>query len=163
MADYCTSRGVLMTPQEEAVSLRDNPLPSVAIKEPLTLVWTLDKQIEALQDQLNALLEQRQQAFQYAIDQNIERDTLCELRKEEKPRKTRTLNLPKFREVFPQEYQLACDVERREIEERLRHVGEKVPLGIVDKLVKKGTLEAAPDVLTVTEMVSVSYTVVRHA
>jgi hypothetical protein len=152
-----------MDAREEAVSLREDPLPPVAIKEPLTLVWTLDKQIEALQDQLNALMEQRQQAFQYAIDQNIERDTLCELKKEEKGRKTRTLNLPKFKEVFPAEFQLACNIERREIEERLTHVGEKVPLGVVDKLVKKGTLEAAPGVLTVTEMVSMSYTVVRHA
>jgi hypothetical protein len=76
-----------------------------------------------------------------------------------KTRKTRTLDIARFRVVFPEEYMIACDIERKEKEEALNHLGERINLTLVDKLVKKSVLEAAQGVVTVKE--SVTYMVVR--
>lgn len=55
---------------------------------------------------------------------------------------------------------IACDIERKEKEEALNHIGEKINLTLVDKLIKKPVLEAAQGVVSVKE--SVSYAVVRR-
>ena len=61
-------------------------------------------------------------------------------------------------QAFPEEYMIACDIERKEKEEALNHLGERINLTLVDKLVKKPILEAAPGVITVKE--SLTYQVV---
>ena len=60
--------------------------------------------------------------------------------------------------MFPDEYRMACDIERRDLEERTAHIGEKINLTLVDKLIKKPKLEAAQGVITIKE--SISYGVV---
>ena len=144
-----------MDAREEAASLAENPLPETPIIDPLTRVLTIDGEIEALQEQIAALQDQRQQALDYAVRHNITEDARCRL--EQKIRKTRTLDVARLREVFPAEYRMACDIERRDLEERMNHIGEKINLTLVDKLVKKPALEAAQGVVSVKE--SVSYVV----
>lgn len=140
----------------EAHDLAQNPLP-VMIIDPLTRVWDLDGQISALQEQINGLQRQRTETLEYAVQNRIVEDNKCRLGM--KVRKTRSLDIGKFRDTFPEEYMIACDIERKDLESKMEKIGERVPITLVDKLVKKQALEAAPGVVSVTE--SVSYLVVR--
>ncbi len=146
----------MMDAREEAASLAESPLPETPIIDPLTRVLTIDGEIEALQEQIAALQDQRQQALDYAVRHNITEDTRCRL--EQKIRKTRTLDVARFREVFPEEAMIAADKERRELEEKMAHIGERINLTLVDSLVGKAKLEAAQGVISVKE--SVSYGVI---
>lgn len=146
----------MMDARAEQMSLADCPLPQTLITDPLTRVWTIDGEIAALQEQISALQDQRQAALDYAVKNQIAEDTRCRL--EQKVKKFRTLDVARFREVFPDEYRMACEIEHKDIEERSRHVGEKVNLTLIDKLIKKPALEAAQGVVSVKE--SVSYGVV---
>lgn len=145
-----------MDARAEQKSLVECPLPPEKIAAPLTLVWTIDGEIAALQEQINALVEQRQKALDYAVKNNIAEEGAYRL--EQKIRRVRTLDPARFREVFPDEYRMACDIERRDLEERTAHIGEKINLTLVDKLVKKARLEAAQGVISIKE--SVAYGVV---
>jgi uncharacterized small protein (DUF1192 family) len=149
--------GAVMNPLEEIRDLKANPLPSVVIIDPLTEVWCLEGQIAALQEEISRLMEKRTEALNYAVQNRIVEDELHRL--DMKVRKTRTLDVARFRAVFPEEYMMACDIERKEKEEALNHLGERINLTLVDRLVKKPVLEAAPGVVTVRE--SVTYVVVR--
>lgn len=146
-----------MDARAEQRSLNAEPLPPVIIVDPLTRVWDIDGQIAALHEQINGLMQQRTEALDYAVKNNITADARCRL--ETKSRKIRTLDVGKFREAFPEEYMTACDIERREKEEALNHIGEKINITLIDKLVKKPILEASGAV-TVKE--SLSYAVVLH-
>ena len=141
-----------MDAKAEQLDLKAHPLPEIAILNPLTFVWTLDAEIEALSEHLADLREQRKTALEYAVRHNIDEDDKCRI--EEKRRRSRTLNLEKFRAVFPEEYLMCCDIERKEKLEALEHIGEKVNLTLVDKLVKPIALEAAPGVVSVSETIT---------
>jgi hypothetical protein len=149
--------GAVMNPLEEIQDLKANPLPSVVIIDPLTEVWCLDGQIADLQEEISRLMEKRTEALDYAVQNHITEDLLHRL--DVKVRKIRTLDIARFRAVFPEEFMIACDIERKEKEEALNHLGERINLTLVDRLVKKGTLEAAPGVVMVKE--SLTYLVVR--
>ena len=146
-----------MNGREEAQDLALNPLPTVVIVDPLTRVWNLDGKIEALQEEIHQLQVERMLALDYAIKEQIVEDENCRL--DMKTRKTRTLDIARFRDVFPEEYMIACSIERKEKMDALDHIGEKVNLTLVDRLVKKAALEAAQGVVSVKE--SVSYAVVH--
>lgn len=146
-----------MIPAEEARSLNENPLPPVVIVDPLTRAWEIEKEIFRLNQQISELIREKTEALDYAVQHGIREDDRCYLK--ESIRRSRTLNAERFREVFPQEYQIACDIERKDLGDRLLHVGERVPLTLVDKLVKKPVLEAAQGVITVKE--NKTYEVVR--
>ena len=144
----------MMDAREEAADLQKNPLPEITIMDPLTQVWTIDTEIAALDEQRAALMELRGKALVYAIAKNISEDSRCRL--EKKIRKTRTLDVTRFREVFPDQFRMACDIERNDLNERLTHIGEHINLTLVDRLVKKPMLEAAQGVVSVKESASFS-------
>ena len=56
-----------MDAKTEQQSLAECPLPPEKIAAPLTLVWTIDGEIAALQEQINALAERRQKALEQAM------------------------------------------------------------------------------------------------
>ena len=56
-----------MDAKTEQQSLAECPLPPEKIGAPLTLVWTIDGEIAALQEQINALAERRQKALEQAM------------------------------------------------------------------------------------------------
>lgn len=146
-----------MNALEEARDLVANPLPEVAIREPLTKVWECDNLIAMLESALSRIREERQAALNYAVKNQILEES--EYRIEEKYRKSRTLNIEKFKEVFPEVYMTCCDVERRDLEQKMEHLGEKINLTLIDKLIKPVALEAAPGVVLVKE--SITYGVVK--
>jgi hypothetical protein len=150
-----------MDARAEQQSLNENPLPPVIISHPLHRVYEIDGSIASFEARLAELRKEREETLQYAIANNIAEDSFCKLNVERSVRKSRTLNVDRFREVFPDEYEMACDVERKDLAERLGHVGEKINLTLVDKLVKKPRLEAAQGVITVKESESLSYSVVQ--
>jgi len=146
-----------MDAKSEQLDLKAHPLPEIAIQNPLTFVWELDAQIEALSEHMAGLQEQRNAALEYAVRHHIEEDDKCRI--DEKRRRSRTLNLEKFKAVFPEEYLMCCDIERKEKLAALEHIGEKVNLTLVDKLVKSVALEAAPGVVSIKE--SITFLVIR--
>lgn len=150
-----------MNAAEEARSLKADPLPPVVIVDPLTRVWELDNLIAKMEQGLQRTRDEREEALQYAISNNVQEDSACKLNVKRSVRKSRTLNVDRFREVFPDEYEMACDIERKDISGLLAHVGEKINLTLVDRLVKKPNLEAAQGVITVKESETLTYSVVR--
>lgn len=147
-----------MDAREEAHSLNENPLPQVVIVDPLTQVYEIEREIQLLNEQIGDLIREKTELLDYAVKYGIREDALCRL--EERTRRTRTLDVARFREVFPQEWEMARQVEIRDLQDRLAHAGEKVNLTLVDKLVKKTALAAAQGVVTVKE--SKTYEVVRR-
>jgi len=146
-----------MSTMDEARDLILNPLPEVAIREPLTKVWECDDLIAKLESTLARIREERAIALNYAVKNNIHEEG--EYRIAEKYRKTRTLDIDKFAAVFPEEFADCCNIERRELERQLTLLGKKIPLGVVDKVVNPVALAAAPGVVLVKE--SITYTVVH--
>jgi len=145
-----------MNARDEAHDLAMNPLPAIAIMDPLTQVWELDNIIAKMESALNERRSERQQLLDYAVQNRIVEDDRCRL--DVKVRRTRTLDVGRFRMVFPEEYMIACDIERKDLEEKMRALGEKIPITLIDKLIKKPALEASGAV-TVKE--AISYGVIR--
>jgi len=141
-----------MEANEEALSLREAPMPPQEIKDPLTLVSTIDSQIRELQAMITDLTLERNDALNYAVKNGIREDANYKL--VEKTKAMRFLNIERFKQTFPDKYELICQSQRSDIQEQLTHVGEKIPLGVVDKMVNKHALMAAQGVITVQETIS---------
>jgi len=141
-----------MSTQEELQDLEKNPLPEQKIENPLTLVHLIDGDIAALEEKIATMKENRDRAIGYAIRNGITEDERCRL--EKKSRKIRSLNVSLFAAVFPKQYEMACELEKQELEAKKEHVGEKINLTLVDKLVKKAMLDEAEGVITTKEIVS---------
>jgi hypothetical protein len=146
-----------MSTMDEAQSLIHNPLPEIAIRDPLTKVYECDNIIAKMESALARIREERTAALNYAVKNNINEEGAFRI--EEKYRKTRTLDIDKFAKVFPEEFADCCAIERRELERQLTQLGKKIPLGVVDKVVNPVALAAAPGVVLVKE--TISYGVVR--
>ena len=149
-----------MGTKEEQRSLIDCPLPPTVIINPLTRVWDIDGQIALLQDQIADLMQKRTEALDYAIKEQIAEDENCRL-DVKAGRIVRAINPEKFRGVFPEEYEMIRQIEIRDLNEKIAHAGEKIPLGVADKLVKPIVLNNAPGVVTVTQSPD-QYQVVRR-
>ena len=141
-----------MEANEEALSLREAPMPPQEIKDPLTLVSTIDSQIKELQAMITDLTLERNDALNYAVKNGIREDANYKL--VEKTKAMRFLNIERFKQTFPDKYELICQSQRSDIQEQLNHVGEKIALGVVDKMVNKHALMAAQGVITVQETIS---------
>ena len=139
-----------MDAKAEQKSLIDCPLPPTVIINPLTRVWDIDGQIALLQDQITDLMGQRAEALNYAIKEQIAEDENCRLERKA-GRILRAINPDKFREVFPDKYEIIKQLEIDDLNLKITHAGEKIPLGVADKLVKPIVLNNAPGVVTVTQ------------
>jgi len=148
-----------MDARDEQCSLHDCPLPKNVIINPLTRVWDIDGQIALLQDQIKDLMQKRTEALNYAIQEQIAEDENCRLDRKA-GRILRVINPEKFREVFPQEWEMMRQIEIKDLTEKINHAGEKISVTLADKLVKKPVLNAAPGVVTVTQAPD-TYQVVR--
>lgn len=148
-----------MDARAEQVSLNAEPLPPVIIVDPLTRVWNIDGQIAALQEQINDLMQQRSEALDYAIREQIAEDENCRLEKKA-GRVLRSINPERFREVFPAEWDMIRQIEVKNLTDQIAHAGEKIPVGMADKLVKPVVLNAAPGVVAVKQAPD-TYQVVR--
>jgi len=148
-----------MDARAEQRSLNECPLPPVVILEPLARVWDLDGQIAALQDRIAALQQERAEALNYAIQEQIAEDENYRLERKA-GRILRAINPEKFREVFPDKYEIIKQLEIDELNLKITHAGEKIPVGVADKLVKPIVLNNAPGVVTVTKAPD-QYQVVR--
>ena len=139
-----------MDARAEQKSLADCPLPPTVIINPLTRVWDIDGQIALLQDQITDLMQKRAEALDYAIKEQIAEDENCRL-DVKAGRIVRAINPEKFREVFPDKYEIIKQLEIDDLNLKITHAGEKIPLGVADKLVKPIVLNNAPGVVTVTK------------
>jgi hypothetical protein len=142
----------MMDANEEALSLREAPMPPQEIKDPLTLVSTIDSQIRELQAMITDLTLERNDVLNYAVKNGIREDANYKL--VEKTKAMRFLNIERFKIVFPEKYELICQSQRADIQEQLQHIGEKIALGVVDKMVNKHALVTAQGVIKVQETIS---------
>ena len=149
-----------MDARAEQKSLADCPLPPTVIINPLTRVWDIDGQIALLQDQISDLMQKRTEALDYAIKEQIAEDEDCRL-DVKAGRILRAINPDRFREVFPDKYEIIKQLEIDDLNLKITHAGEKIPLGVADKLVKPVVLNNAPGVVTVTQAPD-QYQVVRR-
>jgi rRNA maturation endonuclease Nob1 len=149
-------RGI-MDALQEAKDLVLNPLPEAVIMCPLSVVYDCDNLIAKLESTLAQIREKKTIALNYAVKNQILEET--EYRIEEKYRKSRTLNVEKFKHVFPVEYEEICADIVRDLQREIELVGDKLPLTKIDAKIKKAALEAAPGVVLVKE--TISYQVVR--
>jgi hypothetical protein len=69
-----------MEAHEELLSLKECPLPDEEIKDPLTMVYQLDGDIEKLEKRLADVRSERERYLKYALEHKIERDSECELK-----------------------------------------------------------------------------------
>jgi hypothetical protein len=145
----------MLPAQEEALSLRDEPLPQL-IEYPLAQVYRYDREIAELTARISDLTARRTEALNFAIKQGIRIEG--EFKVIEKTRAIRILDIDKFKATFPDKFSLICENQRADIAEGLEHVGEKIALGVVDKLVNKHAL-AASGVISVQE--KITYEVMR--
>jgi len=139
-----------MDARAEQKSLADCPLPPTVIINPLTRVWDSDRQIALLQDRIADLMQKRTEALNYAIQEQIAEDENCRL-DVKAGRIVRAINPGKFREAFPAEYEMIKQIEIRDLNEKMQHAGEKIPLGVADKLIKPVILNAAQGVVATTQ------------
>ena len=148
-----------MDARAEQKSLADCPLPPTVIINPLTRVWDIDGQIALLQDQIKDLMQKRAEALNYAIQEQIAEDENCRLERKA-GRILRAINPDRFREVFPDKYEIIKQLEIDDLNLKITHAGEKIPLGVADKLVKPIVLNNAPGVVKTTKAPD-QYMVVR--
>jgi hypothetical protein len=120
------------------------------IINPLTRVWDIDGQIALLQDQIADLMQKRAKALNYAIQEQIAEDENCRLERKA-GRIVRAINPDKFREVFPDKYEIIKQLEIDDLNLKITHAGEKIPLGVADKLIKSVILNAAQGVVATTQ------------
>jgi hypothetical protein len=128
----------MITPQQEAVSLKDEPLPVIITPDDEWLpssIYQIDQDIAHLQDQIRELQATRSELLGRAVETGILEDSFCVIR--EKVKTFRKLDIAQFRANEPEKYKRACEFLRVEIEDQLKHVGENIPLKMVDMLVKK--------------------------
>lgn len=133
-----------MEAREEARDLIANPLPQITIPDPLTRVWNIDKQITALQEQIERLSEQRTAAMEYALDNAIEEDSKCKLvAKKTVSTPNRVLNVEKIQKEFPAVYARIWDLKRSEVKAELDKFGERVEDNTVNLKISQKVAEPA--------------------
>ena len=146
-----------MLPQAEALSLKDEPLPLILTEDDEWLpsrIYQTDLEIAKLQEEVKDLQRIRADLLSRAIKTDIREDRFCAVT--EKVKTFRKLDVSAFRAKFPSKFEIIRDMLRADLEEQIAHAGEKINLGLVDKMVKKHELG---DCVTTTE--SRSYTVER--
>ena len=135
------------TPQEEARSLRLDPLPiqlTEADEDLPARIYQMDDQIRITQAELQRLQRTRENLMNRALEINVLEDDFCRI--EFKERQTRILDPVKFREQFKEEYDLICEQQRKELIKKAERVGEVIPLGLADKLAGKDAVTAICDI-----------------
>lgn len=129
---------------EEARDLKANPLPQIVMLDPLTHVWNLDKQITALQEQIELLSEQRKEAMEYALDNSIGEDSECKLvAKKTVTTPNRVLNVEKLQKEIPAAYKRIWQQKRDEVKADLDKFGEKVEDNTVNLKISQKLAEPA--------------------
>lgn len=127
-----------MNPFEEALDLKENPLPVLKTEGDDLLpsnIFMIDEEIRQLQDSIKSLQDERDAMVERAIALDIYEDSFCRL--EKKVRAVRTLNVEKFRAAFPKAFDQICEMQRHQIERELAEVGTSIPVGVADKFVPK--------------------------
>jgi hypothetical protein len=146
-----------MLPYEEAIDLIENPLPVLVIPEDHhlpTAIWKVDLEISRLQEMIADLQKNRSYMINRALEVNIMEDETCKIEKKVRP--IRIINVSKFRAYFPEQFRIICEMQKAELEQQMKKIGESIPVGVADKFVKKADSRECVDVKE-----SVSYAVVK--
>ena len=130
-----------MTLQEEMRSLRENPLP-ITVTDMLlpSRIYEVDQDIASLRKKLQEAEFLRNDLIDRALDLKILEDEHARI--EFKERQIRTLDPGIFKQSFPEEFEMICEQQRKELVKKATAVGEVIPLGLADKLAGKDRVTA---------------------
>lgn len=133
-----------MEARAEARDLAQNPLPQIAIVDPLTRVWNIDKQIASYQEEIERLTEQREAALTYALDNCIDEDSVCKLvAKKSVSTPNRVINVEKIQKELPKVYERIWESKRSEVAAELDKFGKTVEENTVKLKISQKVAEPA--------------------
>ena len=147
----------MMTPQQEARDLIDQPLPPLAedlVDLPTYATWwmpthiyEIDSMIEELERDLVAAIETREKMLQMAVDNKVLEDEHCLISFRE--RRTRILDIGRFKAACPGQFNAAVLIIRNRFEALAAKAEDQITLGLADQVAGKDRVDAVCEI-TVT-------------
>lgn len=131
------------TPQEEARSLRENPLPLMLTEDDEDLptrIYQVEDHIRILQTELQRLTRTREDLMNRALEVNALEDDFCQIQFKE--RQTRILDSKNLHLAYPQETGIIIERLVSESLEKIKRIGEHIPLGLADAIIGKDKVTA---------------------
>ena len=156
----------MMTPQQEARDLIDQPLPPLAedlVDLPTYATWwmpthiyEIDSMIEELERDLKAARETREKMLQMAVDNKVLEDEHCLISFRE--RRTRILDIGRFKAACPGQFNAAVLIIRNRLEALAEAAEDQVTLGVADTVAGKDRVDAVCEfVVTMTPFVALKH------
>ena len=139
----------MMTPQQEARDLIDQPLPPLAedLVDLPTRIYAIDGMIDELERDLAAARETREKMLEMAIDNDILDDEHCSISFRE--RRTRILDIGRFKAACPGQFNAAVLIIRSRLEKTAETAEDQITLGLADQVAGKDRVDAVCEI-TVT-------------
>ena len=136
-----------LTPQQEARDLIDQPLPPLAedLVDLPTRIYEVDSMIDELERDLKAARETREKMLKMAIDNEVLEDEHCLISFRE--RRTRVLDIERFRAACPGQFNAAVLIIRNRLDEQAAKAEEQITLGLADQVAGKDRVDAVCDVV----------------
>ena len=129
------------TPQEEAASLRKEPLPPGPEDDHLLArIRTIDFLIKDHERDLAELQRERSDAMARVIELGIREQDSLELKF--KYRTDRVLDVEAFKQKYPEETKAIIESLTKDMTERAAHIGDSIPLRMADAMVGRDKVTA---------------------
>jgi len=145
----------MMTPQQEARDLIDQPLPPLAedlVDLPTYATWwmpthiyEIDSMIEELERDLVAAIETREKMLQMAVDNKVLEDEHCLISFRE--RRTRILDIGRFKATCPGQFNAAVLIIQNRLEALAATAEEQITLGLADQVAGKDRVDAVCEIV----------------
>jgi hypothetical protein len=137
----------MMTPQQEARDLIDHPLPTLAedLVDLPTRIYAIDGMIDELERDLKAARETREKMLKLAVDNEALEDEHCLISFRE--RRTRILDIGRFKAACPGQFNAAILIIRNGFEEKAARAEEYITLGVADQVAGKAQVDAVCEIM----------------
>jgi hypothetical protein len=145
----------MMTPQQEARDLIDQPLPPLAedlVDLPTYATWwmpthiyEIDSMIEELERDLKAARETREKMLEMAVDNKVLEDEHCLISFRE--RRTRILDIGRFKAACPGQFNAAVLIIQNRLEALAATAEEQITLGLADQVAGKDRVDAVCEIV----------------
>jgi len=137
----------MMTPQQEARDLIDQPLPPLAedLVDLPTRIYAIDGMIEELERDLKAARETREKMLQMAVDNKVLEDEHCLISFRE--RRTRILDIGRFKAAYPGQFNAAVLIIQNRLKEKMAKVEDQITLEVADAVAGKDHVNAVCEIV----------------
>ncbi len=135
----------------EAISINPRPVSATDAEGALKTIYDVEQEIKSLSEELDRLKEKRDTLLSRAVSSNITEGGNYEILT--KPRITRSVNVERFKQMFPEQYEY---IRNMEITRAKMNAGKTILLKDAEGLIGKDTLAPACDMKT-----TLTYSVVK--